>query len=116
MAPDHFWLSRSDKAGGGEAARLRAALGGRHVATVDISDSRTVFAAGGPAARDLLASGTGIDLHPRAFHTGAAALTRFASLPVLLTQTSDTPAFELFVERAAEDYVSQWLSEAKRNL
>jgi sarcosine oxidase subunit gamma len=112
MAPDHFWLM----GGAYDATSMRRALADHHIAVVDISDGRTVFTIDGTGARELLAAGTGIDLHPRLFCTGMAALTRFASLAVLLTQTGDTPSFELFVERAVEDYAWKWLDATSRDL
>ena len=112
ITPDHFWLV----GGVYDATGLRCALAGRYIAVVDISDSRTVFTIGGTGARELLASGTGIDLHYRVFRTGMAALTRFASLAVLLTQIADTPSFELFVERPVEEYAWKWLDTAARDL
>jgi sarcosine oxidase subunit gamma len=112
MAPDHFWL---DVTGAGlTPALLRHVLRGHHVAVLDVTDAITVFTVSGPAAPTVLEGGTGIDLHPRAFCAGRAAVTRFAALPVLLTRRSDALSFEIFTERAAEEYMSKWLSEAKR--
>jgi sarcosine oxidase, subunit gamma len=114
IAPDHFWAMADADPGGVDAARLREDLRERHVAVLDITDSRTVFRVRGSGAREILAGGTGVDLHPRAFATGAAALTRFAALHVLLTQVSDEPAFEIVADRATERYLHQFLSEAAR--
>jgi sarcosine oxidase subunit gamma len=113
VAPDHFLLAVGTD-GRATAAQLCDALRVWHIAVLDVTDTRTVFTVSGPAARELLAGGTGVDLHPRAFRTGGAALTRFAALSVLLTQISEVPAFELFAERAAEEYLWKWLNDAAR--
>lgn len=94
------------------AARLSEALADQHAAVVEASDARTVFRISGAAARRLMAKGTGIDLHPRAFKAGEAALTRFAALTVLVHQISDEPAFVLYAERPAEDYLWTWFTDA----
>jgi sarcosine oxidase subunit gamma len=116
IAPDRYWFVRSDGNGPHEAARLHAALRGHHVSILDISDSRTVFTVAGSGSRALLVGGTGIDLHPRVFRRGSAALTRFAALSVLLTQVEETPSFELFADRAAEEYLAEWFSTGVRQL
>ena len=111
IAPDHLWAMADAEPDAVDAARLRETLRDRHIAVLDITDSRTIFRVAGAGAREVLAGATGVDLHPRAFTTGAAALTRFAALPVLLTQVSDGPAFEIVADRPAETYLQQLLSE-----
>ena len=69
-APD-AWLLAGDAAT--LIASLRHALGSRHAAIVDVSDARARFTIAGPAARGLLAKGTGIDLDAAQFAIGDAA-------------------------------------------
>ncbi|MBL8701580.1 MAG: hypothetical protein JNK67_24585 [Alphaproteobacteria bacterium] len=92
--------------------RLAAALSGRHAAVHDVTDARTWFTIGGPHARAVLAKGTGIDLDPRALPPGAAALTRFAGLTVLLAHRDDGARYELLADRAVEDWLWAWLLDA----
>lgn len=106
------WLLAGDAVTIG--ARLGAALAGSHVAIIDISDARTRFTIGGPAARDLLAKGTGIDLAPTRFGAGDAALARFADLAVLLDCVSDAPLFHVIVDRPATEHLWAWLLDAAR--
>ena len=49
---------------------------------VGLSANRTVLELRGPAARDVLAAGCSLDLHPRAFGAGACAQTLLARAPV----------------------------------
>ncbi len=106
------WLLAGDAAT--IVARMRDALARSHVAIIDISDARTRFTIAGPAARDLLAKGTGIDLAPTQFVAGDAALTRFADLAVLLDCVSDAPLFHLIADRPATEHLWAWLLDAAR--
>jgi sarcosine oxidase subunit gamma len=87
---------------GGEAlsfaARLAKALGPA-ASISDQSDSRAVLRLSGPRARDVLAKGLAIDLHPRAFGPGDAALSVIALIGAHLWQLDDAPTYEISVFR-----------------
>jgi sarcosine oxidase, subunit gamma len=53
-------------------------------ATVDLSSALTVLYLAGPAVREVLARGCGLDLHGEAFGSGSAASTQMAQVPVTL--------------------------------
>ena len=107
------WLIATRSGGAADLlARLHGSLANQDAAVVEASDARTIFRISGAAARRLLARGTGVDLHPRAFKAGDVALTRFAGLSALLHQVSDEPAFVLYAERPAEHYLWTWLTDA----
>ena len=102
------WLAL-DEPGGLDG--LAAALQG--VAAVsDQSGSRALLRIGGCDARNLLAKGIALDLHPRAFRAGSAATTVLAHLGVQLWQVDDAPAYELAVGRSFTGSLWSWLSEA----
>ncbi|MGE3150740.1 MAG: sarcosine oxidase subunit gamma [Pseudorhodoplanes sp.] len=65
----------------------------------DQTDGRTVISVSGPKARNTLAKGVPLDLHPRAFGPGRAAATTAAHIGIYLWQTDDGPTFELAVFR-----------------
>jgi len=114
LAPDE-WLIVGP--GGGEieiTARLRAALGHLHAAVTDVSEARTTLVVGGPQARDLLAKGTSIDLHPRVFGSGRCVQTGFAGANIVLRQTDDTPIFEIIVLNSFAEHLWTWLEGACR--
>jgi sarcosine oxidase, subunit gamma len=90
-------------------AGLRQALGTQHAAVTDVSEARTVIAVMGHRARDLLAKGTSIDLHPRAFGPGRCAQTALAAANVTLRQLDDGPTYELHVLNSFADYLWRWL-------
>ena len=70
-----------------------------------------IFACGGPKARDALAKGVPIDLHPRVFRPGDAAVTS-AHIGVHLWQVDDAPTYELIVPRSFAVAFREWFDEA----
>lgn len=119
LAPDEWLITGpGDPATAGREAALcgilRVALAGRHAAVTDVSEARTVIAVAGPRARDLLAKGTPIDLHPRVFGPGQCAQTALAASNVTLRQLDDRPSYELHVLNSFADYLWSWLEGASR--
>jgi sarcosine oxidase subunit gamma len=76
----------------------------------DQSHGRVIIRVEGPRARDVLAKGTGIDLHPRAFDPGRSAVTQMAHIGVHVAQVG-TDAFELSLFRGFEENYWEWLGE-----
>ena len=91
---------------------LRAALAEARGAVTDVSEGRTVLRVAGTRARDVLAKGCPVDLHPRAFGPGRCAQTRMAKALVIVHQLDEGPTFDLFVERSFSDYLWHWLEDA----
>jgi methylglutamate dehydrogenase subunit D len=106
------WLALSEGATGAEfERRLRAALHG--LASIsDQSDGRTIVSVGGARARDALAKGVPIDLHPRAFRPGDAAVTTIANIEAHLWQVDDKPTYEFIVPRSFAAAFWEWLIDA----
>jgi sarcosine oxidase subunit gamma len=115
LGPDE-WLVVAD----GEAAdlpvRLARAVVGRRSAVADLSSSRAIIEIGGSAARDLLAAGCGLDLHPRAFGPGQCAQTLFARVPVILDQLDAAPHYRMLVRRSSARWLCDWLIDAAEGL
>jgi methylglutamate dehydrogenase subunit D len=76
---------------------------------VDQSHARTLMRVSGPRARDALAKGLTIDLHPSAFATGFAAVTSVAHIGVVLWQIDDCPTYEFAVPRSYALSFWHWL-------
>ncbi|GGK45219.1 sarcosine oxidase subunit gamma [Planomonospora parontospora subsp. parontospora] len=95
----------------GLAARLRAAAGDGHAAVTDVSAQRTVIRLAGPAARDVLAHGCPLDLHPRVFGPGTCARSTLARADVLLAAGEDEE-FQIFVRSSFAAYLWAWLLDA----
>jgi len=107
-----------DAAPGAEAqlaAKLRAALDGQHAAITEVGESLCCIAVAGPRARDLIAKGCPLDLHPRAFGgVRHCAQSHLAKAAVTLHQVGEQPAYDLYVRRSFSDYLWRWLEDAAR--
>ena len=110
LGPDEWWVVGDD--GPALTARLGAALGGHAAAVTAIGESRACIRVAGPLARDLLAKGCPLDLHPRVFAAGHCAGSHLAKAQIVLHQVSDEPAFDLYVLRSFTDYLWRWLEDA----
>jgi len=93
-------------------ARLADALPREAGSVIGLSANRTVLELRGPHARDVLAAGCALDLHPRAFGPGRCAQTLVARAPVILEQTAEEPTFRLFVRGSLAGYLADWLLDA----
>jgi methylglutamate dehydrogenase subunit D len=62
---------------------------------IDVSDSRIAVRISGASARDVLAKGLPIDLHPSTMRAGDVAATVVAHVQVLVWQVNDAPTYEL---------------------
>jgi methylglutamate dehydrogenase subunit D len=76
----------------------------------DQSHGRVILHLDGPKARDLLAKGTGLDLHPRVFGPGRSAVTQMAHIGVHIAQVGPD-AFELSLFRGFAESFWDWLCE-----
>lgn len=103
------WLALSRQAG--LARRLADQL--RDLAAItDQSDARAVLLLDGANVRDTLAKGCPIDLHPRSFSRGAAAVTAIAGIGAQLWQTPDSDAFHIAVARSMAGSFWSWLQHS----
>lgn len=108
LGPTEWWVVSNHVEPGNLVDDLRAAFNGQHAAVIDVSESRTVISISGPSARDVLARGCSLDLHPRVFNTGQCAQTGLTKANILLDQTSDNPSFDIYVLKSFADYLWQW--------
>ncbi|HEY3057433.1 MAG TPA: sarcosine oxidase subunit gamma family protein [Chloroflexota bacterium] len=91
---------------------VRAAFAPDWGAVVDVSANRVVFEVQGPTARDLLAHGCPLDLHPRVFGPGQCAQTLLARAAVILWQTDDAPTYRILVRASFAEHLARWLADA----
>jgi sarcosine oxidase subunit gamma len=99
-----------------DAAALVAALAGevprRLAGVVDVTDAYAVIRLAGPGARDVLAQGCPLDLHPRVFGPGRCAASLLAKTDVLIHQTDAAPTYALHVRWSHAAYLWAWLGNA----
>ncbi|MDP3655233.1 MAG: sarcosine oxidase subunit gamma family protein [Rhodoferax sp.] len=112
MGPDEWLLKLQDGQGAAVEAALRQGLQGRHHSLVQVGDGNTTLTVQGAAAADLLSRGCPLDLHPRAFGSGALAQTHVAKAGAMVLCRAAGTHFELTVRRSFADYLYRWLCEA----
>lgn len=112
LGPDE-WLLRSVEPApaGGLHARLSSALAGADAAAVDVGSGYTVLEISGAQAREALARGCPLDLHPRVFKTGQCAQSHFFKTAIVLAPTGDE-RMDLVVRRSFADYFCRILLDA----
>ena len=109
--PGHWLAVAESEEGHRFEARLREGLAG--LASVsDQSDGRVIIRISGVKARDVLAKGIPLDLHPRAFGPGHAAATVAAHIGVQIWQLDDAPTYELAMFRGFAVSFWEWLIES----
>jgi sarcosine oxidase subunit gamma len=94
LGPDEWLVT------GTPSAEAVAALRACARAVTDVSHGRTVVRVSGPTARDLLAKGLPLDLHPDVFQPGRCTQSTLARCNVVVHQVDDAPSFDLYVMRS----------------
>lgn len=110
LGPGRWLLLAED--GFGLAAKLQAIAGPAGGVVVDQSHGRTVLRLSGPAVRDVLAKGTGVDLHARAFAEDAVAQTALFQLSVTLDRRRGSGTFDVHGMRGFAQSLFESLCEA----
>jgi sarcosine oxidase subunit gamma len=94
-------------------SRVREAAGDEPVSVADVSAQRTTLLVAGPRARDLLAHGCALDLHPRAFGPGRCVQTTLGRTQIVLVSRAEPRAgFWVLVRSSFADYLADWLLDA----
>jgi sarcosine oxidase subunit gamma len=107
--PEQFWIvgPEPDDLAPSLLAAVRPDIG----ALTPLSHSRTRLFIEGPAARDLLAKGIPLDLHPDVFRIDDFALTGLHHTPILLHRSA-ADRYELYAMRTFALSVWDWLTDA----
>jgi methylglutamate dehydrogenase subunit D len=85
----------------------------RHLAAItDQSHGRVVLRLAGARARDVLAKGVPIDLHPSVFRPGDTAMTLAGHIGVQIWQVDDQPTYDISAFRGFAGSLYGWLVEA----
>jgi sarcosine oxidase, subunit gamma len=118
LGPDEWLVTCPAPEAAALAGSLRDALADIHAAITEVTDGRVAFRIAGPSARDVLAKGCPLDLHPRAFPPGSCAQSLLAKADVLIHLLDDDPercpSFDLYVARSFAHYMWMWLEDAGR--
>jgi sarcosine oxidase, subunit gamma len=114
LGPDEWLVTGPPGTAAAIERDLRDAVGasGGWGAVTDVSAQRTTLELSAPGARDVLAKGCSLDLHPRAFGPGRCAGTDLARAKVVLHQVDARPTYELLVAASFAAYTAAWLADA----
>jgi sarcosine oxidase, subunit gamma len=112
LGPDEWLVLTPPGAEAAIIARLREALAGVHAAVTDVSGNLTRLRLAGNHARDVLAKGCSLDLHPRRFQPGQCVQTLILRCGIILHQIDDRPSYDLLPRRSFAEYLWMWLSDA----
>ena len=108
IAPE-TWLILRDGSPSDDLTRDVTTACGDAASIVDQTWGKSIIRMSGARARDVLAKGCRIDLHPRVFGPGQSAVTPIAHIHAVLMQVDATPTFDLIVPSTlARDFV-EWL-------
>ncbi|MWA21171.1 sarcosine oxidase subunit gamma, partial [Burkholderia pseudomallei] len=107
------WLMRSNGAvaAGALEATLAQAVQGLYAAAVDVGSGYTVVEVSGARARDVLARGCPLDLHPRVFGVGQCAQSHYFKASITLVPTGDD-SYDIVVRRSFADYFCRIMLDA----
>lgn len=109
--PSQWLVIAEGQSGPGLERQLQDAM--KDTAAVnDQSGGRAVVRVGGASAREVLAKGLPIDLHPTVFGVGDVALTTVAHMGVHFWQVDAEPTYEFAVSRSFAAAFWSWLLEA----
>ncbi len=112
LGPDEWLIVTPQDEKAAVADALAEALSGVFSSVTDTSGGQTLITLSGERAREVLAKGCSLDLHPRAFGEGMCAQTIVAGANVTLRWAGPRPSFDLIVRRSFADYLAQWLYDA----
>jgi sarcosine oxidase subunit gamma len=113
LGPDEWLLTSATERPAQLEGRVREATSPFGGSVVDVSAQRITLRLTGARARDVLAKGCSIDLHPRSFGRGASAQTMLAQAGVvLLALTGGGDDYALLVRSSFAGYLADWLADA----
>lgn len=77
---------------------------------VDVTDGKAVLRVSGPAARQVLAKGCSLDLHPSAFGEESTARTAIALIPCQIWQVDAAPSYDVAVDLSYAASFWHWIT------
>lgn len=113
FGPEEWLVTSTARAGAELEAALRDVIAEHRGAAVDVSAQRTTVRLRGAHARDVLAKGCSLDLHPSVFGRGAVAATMLGLAAVVLIPLDDNGTdYRILVRSSFAGYVADWLLDA----
>ena len=110
VGPDDWFVIGENGEQDAIVQRLREALAALHCAVTDVSSGYFMVTLAGTQARDVLAQGCPLDLHPNVFKPAQSAGTLFFKVGIYLWQRDNSPTFEMLVRRSFIDHFWQLIN------
>jgi sarcosine oxidase, subunit gamma len=111
MSPDEVLVMVPHDGVAAALARLTGALSGQHHLAVDVSDARAVIEVQGPAAREILAKLTPVNMHPAAFPVGQFRRSRLGQIAAAFWMQDDQ-TIVVICFRSVADYAFALLAQS----
>lgn len=111
LGPDEWLLTSTGTAPHLLETELREQLRPAGGTAVDVSAQRIGLRISGSRAREVLAKGCSVDLHPRAFPAGRSAQTTLGLAGVVLLSLGEDE-FAVLVRSSFAGYLATWLLDA----
>ena len=113
LGPDEWLLTSTTERPEQLAGRIGGATLPFGGSVVDVSAQRITLRLSGSRARDVLAKGCSIDLHPRSFCRGSSAQTTLGQAGVVLLALADSgDDYAILVRSSFAGYLADWLADA----
>jgi sarcosine oxidase subunit gamma len=106
------WLAMSRTLRNGDLAIDLAQKAAGLASISDQSGGRAVVRLSGPKAREILAKGLPIDLHPTVFGPGSVVTGVVNHIGAQLLQVDDAPTYDIVVFRSLGESFWRWLTDA----
>ena len=113
FGPQEWLVTSTQRGGEAPETELHAAVAAAGGAAVDVSAQRTTIRLRGAHARDVLAKGCSLDLHPSVFGPGVAAQTMLGLAGAVLIPLDDTGTdYRILVRSSFARHLAAWLVDA----
>lgn len=110
LAPDEWLVLGPPGAEHEIVSELASAFAGEHHSVVDVTSNRVAIEISGPAAKEALASGCSLDLHPSRWVVGSCAQTLVADTQVILQEREASTG--ILVRSSFAEHLVDWLIDA----
>ena len=119
LGPDEWLIVTPSNKEQNLYSELTQALEQLHTSINLVGESRTLIRLSGLYARNVLAKGCSVDLHPRVFKPGKCAQTILGRSDITVHQVADeagtnATTYDIIVFRSFAEYVWTWLEDAAR--
>lgn len=115
LGPDEWLLHLDPLQLEATLSALHTGMESIHHAITDVSDYFTVIALSGPQCREILASGTPLDIREERFQAGQCAQTLFGHASILLWP-HDAQSYQLQVRWTYAHYLYTYLAQSIHNV